>query len=573
MRTLGSVLAVCLAALSVIPQTDPKSKSNESLQKAVLLADLKSLALEVPKLDGPLARALANAEIADAAWMLDRNWSKNLLREAYQLTYLSEEEQRQIGPDLPGTPPRPPTAISRARTDVRKRIVSVARRDAVFSDQLLHDSSARITKDDRQMMYTQLTRMALEEGDNQVAVRSIQENMAIDPTQSMLVELINDLAVKDRAAADNLILQYIGGLSKAELVGGKLSRGRADVVLRWLVFPNSFFPDPNKRIPSPGPDVMRTYVRYVIEMLGAQEQKEPGSVSRQRTILLAVWLPLNQYAPELRERFMQLEALSRTPGQDASLPTKSNEELDQERFRQKQKESLDGTGASEQSIDSMISHEDFETARKLIARLAEGERKKQLMEQVNAKEAMSLVKNGDLVAAQNLAERLTSVNSILQVYPLIIQGYATNKDQVGVSAVAYQAMRKLKEIKTNPAPTNKQFGMPAEFAPTASEVDGVLSALGRLAKAVLPIDSLLAAEIVDEIVVKANGSQIDTTQGRTGIDSELFRSLSAKDEVRARAAADSFKDRLRRIVALSAIYQWKAGKLDTGHKEAQITFR
>ena len=94
MRTLGSVLAVCLAALSVIPQTDPKSKSNESLQKAVLLADLKSLALEVPKLDGPLARALANAEIADAAWMLDRNWSKNLLREAYQLTYLSEEEQK-----------------------------------------------------------------------------------------------------------------------------------------------------------------------------------------------------------------------------------------------------------------------------------------------------------------------------------------------------------------------------------------------------------------------------------------------------------------------------------------------
>jgi len=110
--------------------------------------------------------------------------------------------------------------------------------------------------------------MALEEGDNQAAVRSIQENMAIDPTQSMLVELINDLAVKDRAAADNLILQYIGGLSKAELVGGKLSRGRADLVLRWLVFPNSFFPDPNKRIPSPGPDVMRTYVRYVIEMPG-----------------------------------------------------------------------------------------------------------------------------------------------------------------------------------------------------------------------------------------------------------------------------------------------------------------
>ena len=134
--------------------------------------------------------------------------------------------------------------------------------------------------------------------------------------------------------------------------------------------------------------------------------------------------------------------MSRTPGQDASLPTKSNEELDQEKFRQRQKETLNETGASEQSIDSMIIHEDFETARKLIDKLAEGERKKQLTEQVNTKEAMSLMKKGDLVAAQNLVERLTSVNSILQAYPLIIQGYITNKDQPGASAAAYQARAK-----------------------------------------------------------------------------------------------------------------------------------
>ena len=170
-KILSSVLVLWLTTLSVLSQTNPKNKSNETLQKAVLLADVRTLALEIPKLDGPLARGLASAEIADAAWMLDRNWSKSLLREACQLTYLTEEEQRQIGPEPPGTPPRPPTAISRARTDVRKRILSVARRDTVFADQLLHDSSARLTKDDRQMMYGQLTRMALEEGDNQAAVR------------------------------------------------------------------------------------------------------------------------------------------------------------------------------------------------------------------------------------------------------------------------------------------------------------------------------------------------------------------------------------------------------------------
>jgi hypothetical protein len=80
----------------------------------------------------------------------------------------------------------------------------------------------------------------------------------------------------------------------------------------------------------------------------------------------------------------------------------------------------------------------------------------------------------------------------------------------------------------------------------------------------LPIDTLFAAEIVDDSVVKANSSKIDTTQGRTEIDSDLFKKLTAKDEIRARSAADSFKDRLRRIVALAAIYQWQAKELEKG---------
>jgi len=118
MKALEIVICVlCVSASLVYSQTI--SKDDEELRKAVLLSDLKSLALEIPKLDGPLARALANAEIADAAWTLDRNWALRLLKEAYQLTYLTEEEMRKIGPELPGSAPRPPTAIGRARAEVR----------------------------------------------------------------------------------------------------------------------------------------------------------------------------------------------------------------------------------------------------------------------------------------------------------------------------------------------------------------------------------------------------------------------------------------------------------------------
>ena len=557
-------LMLCVTALSAslgYSQTVPTQSKNVELQKAVLLSDLRTLAVEIPKLDGQLARAMGKAEIADAAWTLDRNWARNLLTDAYELTYLTEEELSHIGPEPPGTSPRPPTAVGRARDQVRKRILSIARRDKSFADHLMADSAAHLTKDDRQMMYAQLTVMALEEGDNQTAIRSIQDNMTIDPSQGMLVQLINRLALKDRSAADKLILQEISQLSTVKLANGRLGQARGDLVLRFLVFPNAFFPDPNNYVPAPGPEVMKAYVRYVVESLTALEETQPGSLPAQRTFLLSAWLPLNQYAPEYKERFMQLETLSRTPGKDASLPTKSNEEIDNDMVPKKQAEALNSPQPNELSIDGMILRGEFETARKLIGKLPDGAQKIQFTEKVNTKEALSLVKQEDLVGAQNVAERFASMNSILEVYPLIVEAYAKTKNQAGADAAVHQAIKQLKSMNSKPTYPGTQFGMPAEHAPTAKERDGMLAVLGKLAQAVLTIDTLLAANLVDEIVVIANASQIDTTQGQTGIDSELFKNLAAKDEVRARSAADSFKDRLRRIVANAAVYQQKAKEL------------
>ena len=568
MKTLNLFLCVLgLSASLCYSQTIVKADRDDATQKMALLSEVKTLAIEIPKLDGPLARALADAEIADAAWTLDREWAKSILRQAYGLTYPTEEEQGKFQRQPPGTDPAPPTAIGRARSEVRRRILSVARRDKVFADQLIHDSSSHVSKDDRQMMYAQLARMALDEGDNDAASRSIQENMEVDPTQLVFVDLVNDLAMKDRAAADKLIIQCMANLSALQLSDRNFNSRRADVVLTWLMFPNSFFADPTKRVPDPGPEAIRAYVSYVIESLTVQEQKEPGSLRRARTVLLSTWLFLNAYAPELKGRFMQLEALSRTPGKDASLPTQSYEEADKERFRKKDNDALNSNEPNDLSIGSVIAREDFETARKLISKLPEGERKTGFTEQVNTREAISLAKKGDLVGAQSLAERLTRVGSMLQIYPLIVQRYATNKDQVGASAAVHQAVQQLKNADTKSAAASTQsFGMPASFAPSASEIDPVLSALAKLAKAVLPVDSLLASEVVDEMVVRANGSSLDTSQGRTGVDSDVFNKLAAKDEIRARSAAENFKDRLRRIAALAAIYQWKAKELE---KETQ----
>src|SRR6185295_273809 len=98
---------------------------------------------------------------------------------------------------------------------------------------------------DRQIMYAQVARIALDEGNNEATSRSIQENMAIDPIQTIFIDLVNDLATKDRAAADKLILQCMANLSAVQL-SDSFNTGRAYLVAMWLIFPNSFFPDPNK---------------------------------------------------------------------------------------------------------------------------------------------------------------------------------------------------------------------------------------------------------------------------------------------------------------------------------------
>ena len=158
-------------------------------------------------------------------------------------------------------------------------------------------------------------------------------------------------------------------------------------------------------------------------------------------------------------------------------------------------------------IDSTIVAEDFDTARKLIDKLPAGERKKQSLEKVNTKEATSLVRKGELVAAQNLAERLSTAGSILQVYPLIVEAYATKKNQTGPSIAVRQAVKQLKLLGNKPSAfTSAQLGIPIASLPTATERDGILLSLSKLATAVLPIDTLLATEIVDEIVTRANSS-------------------------------------------------------------------
>jgi len=535
------------------------------LQKLLLLTDLQTLEAKSVKLDKPLARAAAKAEIADAAWTLNESWAKKLLTEAYEITFPTEEEQINFRSKPIGTPPKLPTALDRARLNVRNRALSIAGRDKTFANQLVQLSARKLGRWEEHLQYAHLATIAINEGDKEAARQYILQSIEADPTQIAISSAIIELAAQDRAAADEVIVQYIERLRPVPLSLRNGSAMRIHYLLYRLIFP--FKEDPEARgrqIPSPGPAVMRAYVSYMIESLGLLGQRDPEALRASRGFLLTAWLPLKQYAPELTGAFLEVEKLSRRPGEDASLPRVSLEESYRERYEERVRKNLDNGNPDPLFIESLISEGDFAKARKMIDKLADGPQKAQFIERTNAKEALSLATKGNTVEAEILAGHLSTAVYILEVYPVIISKCVERKDHSCATGIVYQAMKQLKRADT--APLTPPAGISASVVATTQDFDPVLASLGKLAKSVFPINELLALEVLDEMIVAANHSEMDTGQGRTGFDVDVFRKLASSNETRTRQAAETLSDPLRRIVALATIYQWKAKELEKNTK-------
>jgi hypothetical protein len=71
----------------------------------------------------------------------------------------------------------------------------------------------------------------------------------------------------------------------------------------------------------------------------------------------------------------------------------------------------------------------------------------------------------------------------------------------------------------------------------------------------------LALTVLNEVVQAANRSDVDTTQGRTGLEIDVFKKLADVDEIRVYQAANGLKQRLTRVVALAVLGQRRAQQL------------
>lgn len=549
LSALATVLAQTLPAQSAKPKAD--GGGSAQMSRITLSADLQGLEAEAAKLDSPLAQALAKSEIADALWHLDEERAKSLLREACELTFPAEEEQLKLRNRATGAIPAQWTEDELAQNAVRARVLAVAGRDKELASELTLLSARHMGNYEKQYRYSSLAEGALQAGETDAAGNYILRSIEADPTQINAGLSILKLAQRDRRAADRLTIQYMEQLRSLPLSLANQSAFRVFFVLQPLVFPASSADPEWQRVPPPDPSVVKAYVAFVLYSLSKLEASEPGSSRVLRHVLLSTWLPLNRLAPELVPAFMSLEQLSRRPGEDAPLPRPGDRDSRQSSYDERIKQALSGGSPNEMTIQFAIGRDDFANARKLIDMVTDEGRKAELLESVNAREAVSLASKEDPAEAERMAQRLTRAASISQAYPPLIERCVKKGDAACAPRLIYEAMKQLKR---------------------SPDQSAAASALTRIAKAVAPANAALAFEVLDEAVRAANSAPApDARQSLTRMDAAAFQLLAPKDEVRARQAAEALKERLPRILALAAICQWKAKSITKDSKAGDKT--
>jgi hypothetical protein len=548
-------VAISLVVLFTV-QTGPSQVQNVtalSEKQSQLLIDLQNLTAQAANLTSGLARARAYAEIADPLWVFDAPQAKELLKEAYVLTF--PDPVPNASPASSGSRKNFsfPTPLELARRDLRNRVLQVASRDRAFAGSLIKLQKDNMDKSGAHIENATLAREAF--GDNEIEAGSkhLIEALHADPTEAMAGMIIKALAKKDRAAADKLIIEYLGILRSVPILSPD-DLARVYLVLLQLIYPNL---TPAQKVPPPSPEVMREYLLYVLYSLSALEQVSPGSVRRFRTVLLYAWSPINQYARDLIPSFMRLEALSRSSQDTGPIPNIQDIVDASKKSQDKKLElNLESENPDPMVIQAAVRNGEFNKARKAIDRMEESDTKNQLLDLVNAREAMTLTSKGSIDSAEVLVLKLRGAVRIIEAYGALI---AKSDKPAQKIALGYRALEQLRKASNQPEISPM---MPAGLAPSGKEIDPKLGSLAKLFLIIVSLDDDLAESVLQETILAINRTDVDSSQGRLGFDPTLFKEATARNQTRAEQAASSISDPMRRIVALAANDKWKIDNLN-----------
>lgn len=554
------------------PEQQQDAADDAAARRGALLAELRALEAESRELLKPLDAASARAEIAAAAWSLEREWAKSLLRDALVLTFPEEVYRAPLRERPIGAALQPGPAENGARGRIRRRIFDIAVRDRDFARELSETEARELGRVEESSTLTAMASAAADEGRLEEAGELILRAAEAEPTLLSVGDTINRVAQRDRALADRIALGYIERLRRLPLnvfTERNHTGLRLPLSFAWLLRPDNHpFPD-GKTAPPAGREVVRAYVSFIVDTMTRIEQAG-GDLTQMNAFIPIVWPNMIQYAPEYAAQLAALERASRRPGR-GEPPLRTFAELNAEYDPAKKYEERLKTARQtkdplqlEMAASAAMQRKEFEEARKLIALMKDGETKTQLTEQANTKESLHLLGTGDLAGAERLARQLNRVASVMQVYPPLIRRLAKDGDAGRAALLSDEAGRRLR-ASAERSNDNDTF-IPTLLAPVAGSVrlykqTRALEAISEVALAVEPVAPQSALDLLDALADTAAKARVTSEHGNPNFNPEAFARLSARDAGRVRSTAARLEDRLQRIAALAAVTRGEAERL------------
>src|SRR5262245_3193951 len=516
------------------------------IQKSVLLGELTALESDAVNLNPPLARAVVKTEIADVAWNLDKQWAKQLLKDALELALPEKETRRKYQKVKKGDNPVEPTKEMIPWMFVRGKVLAVARRDPAFADELAKISKEEMGAYEEVLAYSSSANAAFQADDKKQAMEYARKIFDADPSQINSGYAIAAIASLDRGEADKLILDYIQKLRSFPIN----SRNAARIFhgLQIAVFPtylSRFRENQGRKFPVAGEEAMRAYFGFLIETLLDLESREPGAAMKLSFYTPQIWPFVSQHAPELVDSYLKLEAVGGIAAEYGSRQTSSLEERNKARYETMVNDARtnDSQNKIVEAIGWAIGRDDYETCRELIDKLPAGDLRSKYSEDVNRSEAISLLGKEDFDGAARLASKLDSLGSLAQVYPQMIKYCVDKKDQDCVNSLGSELTRKLEK---------------------KSDSSGAALILSRVAATVAVKDEAIGINLLRQAISSANASDVKRTGENAYMvefDNKAFELLALNHEGQMFQMAKSLDDRLYRSLALAAIYRAKSNAL------------
>ena len=514
------------------------------IQKSVLLSNLSALDGDAVNLNSPLARAVVKTEIADVAWNLDKQWARQLLKDAFELALPNKETRRKLQKVKKGDNPVEPTIETISQNEVRSKVLAIARRDPAFAGELARIAKEEMGEHAEGQAYSSAASAAFQADDIKQAKEYGRKIFEADPSQISAGGVIALMAVKDRGEADKLLLEYIQKLRNFPIDSSNARRIFSS--LRFAVSPPPLTSlSQGRKIPIAGKEAMGAYYGFLIESLLGMESRESGASMKFRGEIVDMWPFVSHQAPELTDSYLKLEAISRMPGEPDSLPTSNLEEINKARYETVVRNAQTNKSKDEivDAIKMALGRQDYETCRELIDKLSSSDLRSAYSEDVNRREAISLLDKNDIDGAAQIASKLNNVPSLMQVYPQMIKFCVDKKDLHCITSLTYELTRKLEK---------------------KSESSKAALILSRVAATVAAKDEAIAMDLLRQSILSANASDVKRTSENAHIvefDNKAFELLALNNEGLMFQMTKSLDDHLYRYLALAAIYRAKSSAL------------